>query len=162
MRRRAGVDGRADAVLFEHDIALNGRGGLILAGLDDPVVAGGARTEDFEDDDRVINDSRVSVDGGAHDHSVGIADVAFRDLKFEIASVELARLSAEAACQGKSQISLDGRVTECAAGHGDGADAVEFVAQGLPFLPFEELGERHRFAQGKVHRRPLFIMNGNG
>ena len=30
--------------------------------------------------------------------------------------------------------------------HGDGADAIEFVAQGLPFLPLEEFGERHGFA----------------
>ena len=35
----AGVDGGADAVLFEHDVTLDGRRRLILAGFDDPVVA---------------------------------------------------------------------------------------------------------------------------
>src|SRR5208337_1475428 len=38
-----------------------------------------------------------------------------------------------------------------AAGHGGGFDAIEFVAQFLPFLPFEEFGERHRLPHGEVH-----------
>ena len=37
------------------------------------------------------------------------------------------------------------------AGHGGGFDAIEFVAQFLPFLPFEEFGERHRLPHGEVH-----------
>src|SRR5271165_6785822 len=38
-----------------------------------------------------------------------------------------------------------------AAGHGGGFDAIEFVAQFLPVLPFEEFGERHRLPHGEVH-----------
>jgi hypothetical protein len=40
---RAGIDGGADAILFEHDIALDGWSGLIFAGFDDAVVGRGAR-----------------------------------------------------------------------------------------------------------------------
>src|SRR5271157_2893192 len=42
-------------------------------------------------------------------------------------------------------------MTDRAAGHGDGLDAIEFVAQFLPVLPFEEFGERHRLPHGEVH-----------
>src|SRR5271165_1227322 len=38
-----------------------------------------------------------------------------------------------------------------AAGHGGGFDAIEFVAQFLPVLPFEEFGKRHRLPHGEVH-----------
>ena len=72
--------------------------------------------------------------------------MALRDLEFEVAAVELARLAAEASADGDSEISLDVCVADAAADHRDGADAVEFVAQGLPFLPLEEFGERHGFA----------------
>ena len=85
--------------------------------------------------------------------------MALRDLKFEVASKELTWVAAEAGGQGEREIALNLGVTGCSAGHGDGADAVEFVAQGLPFLPLEELGERNGFAQGKVHWEPVLIMN---
>src|SRR5208282_3030440 len=42
-------------------------------------------------------------------------------------------------------------MTNRAAGHGGGFDAIEFVAQFLPVLPFEEFGERHRLPYGEVH-----------
>src|SRR5271170_4015583 len=42
-------------------------------------------------------------------------------------------------------------MTNRAAGHGGGFDAIEFVAQFLPVLPFEEFGERHRLPHGEVH-----------
>jgi len=140
----AGVDDGVDAILLEHDVALDGRRRLIFAGLDDRVIARGARTEDFEDDDGVINDSGGSVDRGAHDHAVGIADVAFRDLEFEIAAVEAARTAAKARPEGVGQIGLNVGVPDGSAGHCDGTDTVEFIAQGLPFLPIEEFGEHHR------------------
>ena len=92
----AGIDDRVDAVLFEHDVALDGWGRLIFSGFDDPIVMRGAWTEDFEDHNGLIDDGRSSVDWGAHDHAVGIADVALRDLKFEVAAEELTRLAAEA------------------------------------------------------------------
>jgi hypothetical protein len=63
--------------------------------------------------------------------------MAFRDLKLEAAAEELARLATETASQRNRQISLDGGVRECAPGHGDRANAVEFVAQ---------VGKRHRLA----------------
>src|SRR5271166_1120893 len=158
----AGVDGGADGVLFEHDVALDGRSGLILAGLDDPVVARGAWAEHFEDDDGIVNDGGGSVDRGADDHAVGIADVALRDLKFEVAAVEAARLAAKSSTHGDREVSLDVCVTGCSTRHGDGADAVEFVAHGLPFLPFEEFGEGHGFAQGKVHGTLCLSRIGDG
>src|SRR5271170_2012299 len=42
-------------------------------------------------------------------------------------------------------------MSNCAACHGGGFDAIEFVAQFLPVLPFEEFGERHRLSHGEVH-----------
>jgi hypothetical protein len=42
-------------------------------------------------------------------------------------------------------------MTNRAAGHGEGFDAIEFVAQFLPLLPFEEFGERHRLSHSEVH-----------
>ena len=121
-------------------------GGLIFAGFDDPVVARGAWTEDFENDNGVINDGRGSVDWGAYDHAVGVADVVLRDLKFEVAAIEAARTPSEARPERSGQVGLNVSVPGRSACHGDGADAVEFVAQGLPFLPLEEFGERHGFA----------------
>src|SRR5271169_103761 len=42
-------------------------------------------------------------------------------------------------------------MTNRAAGHGGGFDAIEFVAQFLPFLPFKEFGKRHQLPHGEVH-----------
>src|SRR5271166_366966 len=130
-------------------------GSLILASLDDPVVARCAWTEHFKDDDGVVNDRRGPIDGGAQYHAVRIADVALRNLKFEVAPVEATSLAPETPAKGGREISLDGRVAIRPAGYGDGADSVEFVTQGLPFLPFEEFGERHGSAQGEVPGKPL-------
>lgn len=47
----------------------------------------------------------------------------------------------------------------CAAGHRDGAQTVELMAQLLPFLPGEEFGQRHGFAEGNTHRRFVYIMD---
>ena len=60
--------------------------------------------------------------------------------------MEATSLATETPAKGGCEISLDGRVAIRPARHGDGADAIEFVAQGLPFLPLEEFGERHGFA----------------
>jgi hypothetical protein len=49
------------------------------------------------------------------------------------------------------QIALYESVSRRSARHGDDARTVEFVAQLLALLPREELGERHRFADGDVH-----------
>ena len=156
---RASVYGGADAVLLQHDVALDGGGGLVFEGFDDPVVTRRAWTEHFEDDDGITNDGRGSPDRRTDDHAVGITDVALSNLKFEVAAKKLARAAPEAARQGKSQVALDTRVSHAAAGHRNRADAVEFVAQRLPFLPFEELGERHGLAQGEVHGGALYHEN---
>ena len=51
----AGVDDRVDAVLFEHDVPLNGGHTLIFASLHEPVSVGRARAEHLENDDGGIN-----------------------------------------------------------------------------------------------------------
>ena len=67
----AGVDGGADGVLFEHDVAMDGWSGLILAGFDDPVVARSAWAQHFEDDDGIENDGGGPVDRGTDDDASG-------------------------------------------------------------------------------------------
>ena len=54
-----------------------------------------------------------------HDHAVGVADVALRNLKFEVAPVEATLLAPETPAQGDREISVDGRV----AIRGDGTTA---------------------------------------
>jgi len=102
----------------------------------------------LEDDDG-IGDHRAGVFAACAGHeTVRIANVIVRGLNLEAAAQELAGLAAKAAGQGEGEIALDPGVGERPAGHGGGADAVELVAQGLPFLALEEFGERHGFAQG--------------
>ena len=67
-------------------------------------------------------------------------------LDLEIAAEELTWLTAEPDTKGDSEIPLDLSVPDAAADHRHGADAIEFVAQGLPFLPLEEFGERDGLA----------------
>ena len=94
-----------------------------------------------------------SIDVGAHDHSVWIADMVLGDLDLEVAAEELAWLSAQAASERHRKIPLDCRMASGAAGHGDGLDAVKFVAQFLPLFPREEFGKRHRLPHSEVHGR---------
>ena len=84
---------------------------------------------------------------------VGIANVVVGGLDLEIAAIEAAWLASQACPERRGEVSLDVRVGPRSAGHRDRGDAVEFIAQRLPFLPFEELGERHGLAQGDVHGR---------
>ena len=121
-------------------------GRLILASFDDPVVARCAWAQHFEDDDGAVNDARGSIDGGTHDHAVGVADLTVRNLKLEVASIEATRLASEARAERRGEVGLDVCVTGRPADHRHGADAIEFVAQRLPLLPLEEFGERHGFA----------------
>jgi hypothetical protein len=74
-------------------------------------------------------------------------------LKLEVAAEELGRRAAETAGQGEGEVPLNRCVCERPTGHRDGTDPVEFVAQGLPILPFEEFSERHGFTDGEVHHR---------
>ena len=108
-------------------------------------------TQHLEDDHRVAYDLGVPRDRGTDDHAVRITDVIARDLNLEIATVEFAGFATQSANERDGEIGLKGRVTGCAAGHGDGASPVEFVALLLPFLPSEEFGERHRLPHGEVH-----------
>ena len=119
---------------------------LILAGLHEPVGVRRAWAKDLEDDDGSINDGLAAGQRRADDDAIGVAGVVLFGLDLEIAAEELTRLTAEARSKGESEIPLDLCVPDAAAGHRHGADAIEFVAQGLPFLPLEEFGERHGFA----------------
>ena len=57
------MDRCVDAVLFEHDVALNGRGGLIFARLDDAIVAAVVLgTQHVEDDDGIADDLGAAID----------------------------------------------------------------------------------------------------
>ena len=138
-------------VLLEHDVTLDGRRRLVLAGLDDAVLGGGAGAQHLEDDHGVRNRGGVRRDGGTNDHSVRIAGAILSDQNFEVASMKFARLAAQAASDRDREVALDIGVGRRSSGHGGGFDAIEFVAQFLPLLPFEEFGERHGLAHGEVH-----------
>ena len=58
------VNGRADPGLLEHDVTLDRWRRLVLAGLDDAVLRGGAGAQNLEDDDGVADDlGGVSAQG---------------------------------------------------------------------------------------------------
>src|ERR1700677_970207 len=149
----ADEDGRAYALLLEHDVSLDGGRRLVLAGLDDAVLGGGARTQHLKDDNGVIDHFGGSIDGGAHHHSVWIADMVVGDLDLEIAPIKLTGLTSQPAAKSYGEIPLDYRMASGAAGHRDGLEAIEFVAQFLPLLPWEEFGERHWLVRPEVHGR---------
>ena len=156
-----GVDSGAHAILLEHDVALYGWSCLILAGFDNSVLARGARAQHFEDNDRIKNDGGGPVDRGADDHAVRISDVALSDLELEVAAIITAWLPSQARPERSGHIRLNVGMPSRSAGHGDGTDAIELVAQRLPFLPFEELGERHGSQLGEAHER-VFITDWGG
>src|SRR5208337_4468516 len=85
-----------------------------------------------------------------HD-SVRVATAVFGRLDLEVAAEELTGFAAQAVSDPHREVALDSGMAEAAAGHGGGFDAIEFVAQFLPFLPFKEFGERHRLPHGEVH-----------
>jgi len=72
--------------------------------------------------------------------------MAVRGLDLQMASVEIAGSAAKTAADRDREIGLNLRVRGCPAGHRHRSDAIEFVSQGLPFLPAEEFGERHALA----------------
>jgi hypothetical protein len=90
-----GADGSADAILLEHDMALDGRSRLVFPHPDEANDPRGARTDDFKDDDRLVDDRCGAVKGGTKDHAVGIAAMARGDPKLEVTAEEPARLAAE-------------------------------------------------------------------
>lgn len=49
------------------------------------------------------------------------------------------------------EITLDGGMGTGSAGHGDGLETIELVAEFLAQFPFEEFRQGHGFAEGKVH-----------
>ena len=83
--------------------------------------------------------------------SVGVATAVFGRLDLEVAAEELTGSAAQTVSDRHREVALDSGMAEAAAGHGGGFDAIEFVAQFLPFLPFKEFGERHRFPHSEVH-----------
>ena len=107
----AGKNGRADTFLLKHDISLDGRRRLILAGLDDPVLGGGARAQHLEDDDRIVNDRGGPIKGRANDHPVGITNVIVRDLDLEIAAENWQGLPLRRSDERDARFRLDARVT---------------------------------------------------
>ena len=98
-----------------------------------------------------MNDIGGWIDGRAHHHSVRVTNVIVSDADLEIASVKAAGLAPKPSHKSDCQVSLNCGMTSRAAGHGHRFDAIEFVAQFLPLLPFEEFGERHGLAHGEVH-----------
>jgi hypothetical protein len=82
--------------------------------------------------------------------------VVVAGLDLEVAAVEPAGSAAQATADHDGEIGLDGRVGARAAGHRDGTNAVEL---GLPLLPGEEFGQRHRIADSKSHRKPFYIID---
>ena len=75
------------------------------------------------------------------------------DLDLEIAPIKLTGLTSQSAAKSYGEIPLDCRMASGAAGHGDGLDAIKFVAQFLPLFPREEFGKRHRLPHSEVHGR---------
>ena len=86
----AGMDSRADGILLEHNVTLDGGRRLVLAGLYDAVVGGGAGAQHLEDDHGIIGDLGGWIDWRANDHSVGVTNVIVGDADLEIASVKAA------------------------------------------------------------------------
>ena len=78
-------------------------------------------------------------------------DRSSHHLDLEVAAAGSARLAAQPDHQGRSKVQADAVVLGRAAGHGDGTNAVELVAQFLLLLPREELVQGHRLAQGDGH-----------
>ena len=74
----ADEDGRADTLLLEHDVSLDGGRRLVLAGLDDAVLGGGARAQHLEDHHGVSNGGGGWGNGRTNDHPVGIAAAIYR------------------------------------------------------------------------------------
>ena len=89
------MDGRADTILLEHDVKLDGRRRLILAGLDDAVHVAGAGAQHLEDDHGIMYDLGGSIDARAHDQAVRVTNVVVSDADLEIASVKSAGLALE-------------------------------------------------------------------
>ena len=91
----ADMDGRADTLLLEHDVTLDGRRRLVLAGLDDAVLGGGAGAQHLKDDHGIMNDLGGWIDARAHDHAVRVTNVVVSDADLEVASVKVAGLAPE-------------------------------------------------------------------
>jgi hypothetical protein len=87
---------------------------------------------------------------GAEDEAVGVTNPA-HNLNFQVASYETTNLPAQPAADRNRQVTLHVSVIGTAAGHCDRPEAVEFITQGLRFLPIEELQERHGFAERTGH-----------
>src|SRR5580704_3788818 len=149
----ADEDGRAYTLLLEHDVSLDGGRRLVLAGLDDAVLGGGAGTQHLEDHHGVSNGGGGWGNGRTNDHPVGIAAATTTDQNLKVAPVKLARFPAQAASKRGGNVGLNIGVSRRSSGHCNGLGAVEFVPLLLPLLPCEEFGERHRLPHGEVHGR---------
>jgi hypothetical protein len=102
---------------------------------------------------KITTGSETTVLAFSPDVQVGIANVLVDRADLEVASVKPAQLASEAVSQRGRDIRLNVGVGARAARHRDRSDAVEFVAQGLPFLPCKEFSEGHGFTQREVHER---------
>ena len=60
------------------------------------------------------------IDRRTNDHAVRVTDMIVCDLDLEVATVESTGLATELSPEGDGKIGLNGRMTDCAAGHGFG------------------------------------------
>src|SRR5208337_4695316 len=90
-------------------------------------------------------------DWRTNDHSVGVTAAVVGDQNFEVAAIKFTRHAAHTVSKRSDEVGLNIGVGRRSACHGGGFNTIEFVAQFLPLLPFEEFGERHRFPHGEVH-----------
>jgi hypothetical protein len=99
---------------------------------------------------RIADHSIFGRDRGTTDERIRITN-APGDLDLERGSPGAAGSSLETVAQQCPHIAADRFVRDCPPGHRDRLEAVEFVAQFLPFLPGKELRQRHGLAESGGH-----------
>jgi hypothetical protein len=140
-------------------MALDGRSRLVFPHPDEANDPRGARTDDFKDDDRLVDDRCGAVKGGTKDHAVGIAAMARGDPKLEVTAEEPARLAAERRpVKAKARfrwITAWANVPPVIA-----TGPTSFLAQALRILPSEEFSERRGFTNRLYHDLATHATNG--
>ena len=140
--------------LFDDDVALEGRGRAVFLVYLQEVDIGRAVTQNLEHHDGLGHDLRVIAGRAADDKRIGIADAA-GDFDLQLAPLGLARLAAKLPRKREDQVAVYSRMRGRPAHHRNGPEPVELVLQRLPVFPDQELGKRHRPAQGDVHAASL-------
>ena len=141
---------RADEILLQDHIALNGRRVAVFLVLHEVVDAGGAGAQHLEHHHRVGHDSGVARApacrrqmhlGSVSNRRRGSSDRWCRRDKGCPASV----------ADRYAEIPLYRRVAARATGHRGRGETIELPAQFLPFFPGQERLHRHRAADGNAH-----------